>query len=303
MKQEFIKSFDGTQIATYTWDNVTSPIGVVMIAHGICEHAQRYAPLAEYLNSRGYIAFADDHRAHGNTDPNSIGHHDGDVFGDTVKDLVFFNEMLCEKYKLPVFIIGHSYGSFLTQALILEDVDLTGVCLLGTSKMPLVACIFAQLALLLPKLIAPKARPRMMTEGFDYLSYRRFKPKVRKSCWVTSIEENQLAFNADPFCGKLITINVAYYFMKGLVKSAIYPDKLHPNLPIATFCGSEDVVGSYGKGVDKLHRFYNKNGVYHVERHTYDGARHDLIYDYCSAQVMADIADFLDKARTNAFDK
>ena len=294
MKQEFIKSLDDADIACYIWDDVKDPVGVVMIAHGICEHASRYYPLAEYLNSRGYIAFADDHRAHGNTDPDTIGYRKGDVFGDTVRDLAFFVDMLSKRYGLPVMIIGHSYGSFLTQALILEDVDLSAAIMLGTSKMPGFASFLAQCALFLPKLIIPKARPRLMTEGFDYMAKGRFKPKVRKSCWVTSVYENQLAFNADPFCGKILTINVIYYFMKGLAKLSMYPDKLHPNLPLAMFCGEEDVVGSYGKGPEKLRRYYIKHGVHRVDKHMYPKARHDLIYEYCSADVMRDIVDWLD---------
>lgn len=67
MKTEKFTSFDGTVIQCYLWNDVKNPKGVVQISHGMAEHARRYDHFATFLNSRGYIVFADDHRAHGMT--------------------------------------------------------------------------------------------------------------------------------------------------------------------------------------------------------------------------------------------
>ena len=96
-----LKSFDGTELYCYLFDKVENPKGVVMVVHGMGEHMGRYIHFAEYLNSRGYIVFGDDHRGHGFSETDADrGHHDGDMFSDTVKDEVFFLKYLEDRYKL-----------------------------------------------------------------------------------------------------------------------------------------------------------------------------------------------------------
>ena len=103
MKNFTIESFDGTPLYCYLFDEVENPKGVVMVVHGMGEHTGRYKAFSEYLNKAGYLVFGDDHRGHGlsETDENR-GHHDGDMFEDTVKDEVFFYDFLKKKYDLPV---------------------------------------------------------------------------------------------------------------------------------------------------------------------------------------------------------
>ena len=103
-----MKSFDGKEIYTRLWDDVAHPKGVVQICHGLGEHSGRYDDFARFLNANGYIAFADDHRAHGRTD-NGSGDCEGEPAVDTVQDLLFFSRWLHEKYPdLPLIFFGHS---------------------------------------------------------------------------------------------------------------------------------------------------------------------------------------------------
>lgn len=78
MQQLDIRSFDSTPIHCYLWDDVENPKGVVQISHGMCEYAGRYHETAQMFNEHGYIVFADDHRAHGNTETDeNRGRHPG----------------------------------------------------------------------------------------------------------------------------------------------------------------------------------------------------------------------------------
>ena len=49
---------------------------VVQIAHGMGEHAARYARLAEALVDAGYVVYANDHRGHGRTAGTADRHGD-----------------------------------------------------------------------------------------------------------------------------------------------------------------------------------------------------------------------------------
>src|SRR3954470_7388707 len=58
---------DGLDIFTYRWQESagSTSVGTVQIAHGMGEHAARYARLAEALTASGWVVYANDHRGHG----------------------------------------------------------------------------------------------------------------------------------------------------------------------------------------------------------------------------------------------
>ena len=53
-------------------------------------------------------------------------------------------------------------------------------------------------------------------------------------------------------------------------------------------------MGEYGKGVKRLYEFYKKSGVKNVNLKLYKGARHEYFNDVCSAEVMRDVAEFVE---------
>ena len=116
MKTEIFTAADGKAISLKIWDEASEPRMVLQLVHGMAEHVSRYNDFAEYLNSCGIIVAGDDHRAHGDTDPDALGlAGEGDLFHKTVEDEKGITALLKERYGLPVVIMGHSYGSFLTQ--------------------------------------------------------------------------------------------------------------------------------------------------------------------------------------------
>ena len=42
-----------------------SPKAIVQLAHGMCEHKERYLPFMEYLAGLGFLCVINDHRGHG----------------------------------------------------------------------------------------------------------------------------------------------------------------------------------------------------------------------------------------------
>ena len=137
MKIEQFTAHDGKQISLKVWDSVESPIGVIQLIHGMAEHISRYNEFAEWLNAKGFIVVGDDHRAHGDTDPDALGlAGDGDLFENTVADEKGITALIKERYSLPVVVLGHSYGSFLTQRyLTLGTSDIAGCVLMGSAAM------------------------------------------------------------------------------------------------------------------------------------------------------------------------
>ena len=124
MKTIILKGYQDYESSCYIWDKVENAIGVVQIIHGMQEHAKRYNNFAKFLNSKGYIVFASDLRGHGLTtliNNGQFGYSDGDIFMEIVNDQIIFTEYLNNKYKLPISIFGHSFGSFITQKYMIEN--------------------------------------------------------------------------------------------------------------------------------------------------------------------------------------
>lgn len=280
MRQLMIKSYDKTEIFATVWDDVKNPVGVIQFMHGMAEYAGRYDEFARYFNSRGYIFFADDHRGHGRTETEkTLGKPKGDVFEDTLTDELFFYEFLKKEYKLPVFFLGQSYGSFLCQALAQAGTDVKAIGLLGTGHMR----DFFHFGTIM---LAPV-----------YLVARNWCPKIKMDPhWLNTLDEPLKEMEEDPLVSIPMSINFTYSMLKHTYK--LYGRKalmrLNPTTAIGIFCGDDDIIGKRGRGAKKLKSMYDGYGV-NCSLHLYKGARHDLAFDYCKEQVREDIADFFDK--------
>ena len=291
----WLESFDETNIFVTLWDEVESPRGVIQLMHGMGEYAGRYDELARFFNSRGYIVFADDHRAHGRTETDeNRGYHPGDIFTKTLKDELFFREWLKKKYEhLPVFLLGHSYGSFLAQAFAQAGTDVRAIALLGSGYMKK-SFSMGKCALAPVWLFAKKWRPKF-TEKISQNKYQ-YEGDSGKSQWLNSVKARREEFDDDKYVHVPMSVNFDFCMMRAVSK--LYSKKalarLNPLTAIGIFSGDGDPVGGYGKGVKKLYDMYNSLDLT-CEFHLYEGARHEIAYDHCADQVRADIADFFDK--------
>lgn len=293
MREFRLKSFDGVEIYCRLWDDVNDPKGVIQLLHGMSEHAGRYDRFAKYLNSRGYIVFADDHRAHGLTETDeNRGKHPGNIFKKTLNDELFFREWLQARFDLPVFILGHSYGSFLAQALAQENIDVKAIALLGSGYMRTLFTL-GKIALTPIFLLARNWRPSIVNVISDNIS---FKGDSGKYQWVNSVKQEREKVLSDPLAHQDMSVGFDYYMMSETSKlySKKALAKLDPTTAIGIFSGSCDMVGQNGKGAKKLAKTYEQNGV-RVELHLYEGARHEVYYDVCAEKAQRDVADFFDK--------
>lgn len=280
---------DGKQLFCTLWDDVKNPVAVVQIIHGMDEHVGRYDRFAKFLNKNGYIVFGDDHRAHGRTasDISKIGQPDGDsdLFLSTVNDEIAISKYLKKKYKIPVLIFGHSYGSFITQR-IMEEPDLiaAGVCLAGTAKYPATLIIPGLIAAFVgKKLFGPDAPAR-------FIEY--FSPIRNKTGGVSKLtRDNKQAkiHDSDPMRARYFSYGFYYSLFKNLLMLSGYTNV---NLPILIISGSRDLVSMNSRFATSLYRMYKTANVKNVNIIIYPGARHELLMETNFAQVQRDILKF-----------
>lgn len=285
-----MKSFDGKEIYTRLWDDVSDPIGVVQICHGLGEHSGRYDDFARFLNANGYIAFADDHRAHGITD-NGAGDCPGEPAVDTVQDLLFFSKYLKERYPdLPLVFFGHSYGSSLAHRFLQFPSGICGCVMTGVNMMPHGMLKAMEGLMAIAKAMAPGKLLSMTSDAMN----KGFSDKDVPHAWLTRDPDIRREYEADPFCGTPTSLRFSHSMTK-MMRQATDPENLKQvpdSLPIAMFCGEDDAAGGFGKGPRAALELYQKYGK-QISLKLYPGARHEVLNETNKEEVYADILNFL----------
>jgi Lysophospholipase len=108
MKEEMmVPSYDGTRLRLQK-DTVDNPRALIVIAHGLCEHLNRYDYFTESLNADGYSVYRYDQRGHGKSEGKKVFFHDFNEMPDDAD--VIINLAREESNGKKVFLFGHSMG-------------------------------------------------------------------------------------------------------------------------------------------------------------------------------------------------
>lgn len=299
MKQGFIKSFDGTQIYVYAWTDVEKPKGIVQIFHGMSEHAKRYDDFAKFLNKNGYLVFGDDHRAHGKTagSISNIGKYNqkSNLFYDTLLDELHISKLLKEEYNLPLYVFGHSYGSFLCQAYITKSSYHEKAIMCGSALMKnrLDVKLGKWVARLTVKIKGNNARAKLV-EKFSFDSYNK---QTKGGSWLNTDEEQIKIRSLDPYCGN--PFSAKFYADLFTTFDWIYNKehtrKINKEKPIFLIAGKEDPVGKMGNSVADLYRFYTGLEIKGLKMRLYQNGRHEILNEpKLKAEVYTDILNFIE---------
>jgi len=303
LKNFTFKSEEGTEIYVYNWtpdDNIKVK-GVVQIAHGMAETAERYERFAKCLSEEGYIVYIHDHRGHGKTAKTveNVGClADKDGFKWLVEDVHQLSEIIKkENPSLPLFLFGHSMGSFVTQRYImLYGQELKGVILSGSNGKQ---GIILDIGILLARNEVRKNGRKAKSEKLNKLSFgsynNAFKPNRTEFDWLTRDNDEVDKYINDPFCGTIFTCGFFHDFLLGLkeIQSNENISKVPKDLPILIFSGDRDPVGKNGKGVIKLYNTYKKLNIKEVNYKLYREGRHEMLNEINKDEVMRDIIQWL----------
>jgi alpha-beta hydrolase superfamily lysophospholipase len=295
---------DNTDVHVYRWipDN---PVAVVQIAHGMAEHAARYADFAQALVDAGYAVYANDHRGHGKTagSLDNVG-----FFGDSngwdrvVQDMRDLHRRIrSEHVDCPFFLFGHSMGSFLVRNYIFGDTrDVCGAILSGTGQNP-------KLLVSAGKLVAkwearrkgPKAKSRLMN-NMSFGSFNKpFRPNRTDFDWLSRDDDEVDKYIADPFCGDVFTAGFFVDMMTGL-QTIAEPENIRNirrDLPIFLFSGENDPVGNNGKAIRQVYEIYRNAGIRDVTYRLYENGRHEMLNEINRQEVYADVIAWMDDHR------
>ncbi|HOZ72792.1 MAG TPA: lysophospholipase [Spirochaetales bacterium] len=292
---------DGKSIHVYHWAPEGEVKACVLVAHGMAEHAARYARLAGAMTKAGYELWAPDHRGHGKTAAEGeLGWlADTDGFRRVIEDL----RGLAARIKADhpgkkLFLLGHSWGSFLSQGFIsLYGDELAGCALSGTAgDGGAVIGMGRSIAKLGCALRGQKAKAPLMN-AMSFGSYNKaFKPNRTVFDWLSRDEAEVDAYIADPFCGFLCTYGFFRDLLGGLawIHAPATMAGVPTSLPIYMFAGAKDPVGAANGSFDWLYNRYKELGVVDLSRKLYPDGRHEVFNDTCRDEATADVIAWLD---------
>ena len=294
-------SADGrTTVHAYIWAPVdVPPVAVVQLSHGMCEYVQRYDEWARRFAARGIVFCGNDHLGHGHTAPDEdeLGFTDPDhgaVY--LMEDLHTMTALMRKRYEnLPIFLYGHSMGSFAARYYVTQyGEELAGVLISGTAGPGQPAGAGKAMAAHLGKRLGYHHRSKFLT-SLAFGSYnKRFGKEDDPDAWLTRDKAVREAYAKDPFC-KYVFTTTGYHTLFTLlfiVSQKEWPEKVPKNLPIFLFSGDMDPVGNYGKGIKKLYKRLRASGC-NVTMKLYKNGRHEMHNELNKDEVFEDIYAFL----------
>lgn len=302
IQESFVMTLDGFEIYLSKWLPESAPRGIVQIAHGMAEHAGVYIECIEALLDAGYGVYAHDHRGHGKTvkQEADYGHFEPNVgWNQAVADIIFVSELIRKEHTCPLFLLGHSMGSFLSRrAVQLRGELYDGFLISGTGGNPgLLGIIGHKIATIEMKLRGAKTKSPML----NFLSFgnfnSHFKPKRTDFDWLSSDPSQVDRYIADPLCGFICTTS----FYRELINGVLTVNKLKEykktpkDLPIHIFSGHRDPIGNMGKGVQEVYEMYKKCGLKDVTIRLYENGRHEMFHEVNRQEVFQDIISWLNK--------
>jgi alpha-beta hydrolase superfamily lysophospholipase len=276
-------SADGTRIAAYRWDPVGEPRAAVQLTHGMGEHAQRYDHVASALTDAGYVVYAQDQRGHGaSANPDRLGDLGNGGWNALVDDIGLLSAHIrAEHPGLPLILLGHSMGSFAVQQYLLDHSDdVTGVALTGT----------AVIDLLEPALD--------LDQPLDLAMFNApFQPARTDYDWLSRDEAVVDAYVADPFCGFGIDTESAKGMFAGARRLAdpVQLAALRSSLPVYIAVGEADPVNGGLAVLTPLIDRLKEAGLSDVTVVTYPEARHEVLNETNSDEVIGSLITWMDR--------
>ena len=279
------------------------PRGILQIAHGMIDYVGRYESLADYLTGLGFVVCGADHLGHGGTvkDPSDYGYFaKKDGYKIVVDDIYRLNRIMRDEYKdLPIFLFGHSMGSFMSRLYALKYPEsISGIIIHGTGgKNPLLA--LGKLVVKILKLFRGDRHRSKLITSLAFGSYNSTFPKEEgKNAWLTRDVASVANRDSDERTSFLFTLS-AYgdlFAALGESNSKRFYSTYPVSLPTLIMSGEDDPVGNYGKGPREVYKGLQKRGVYNLRLKMYEGARHELFNEFNRDEAFCDIAEWLDSS-------
>lgn len=277
-----------------------APRGVIQLAHGMCEYAERYDAWARRFAAAGFVFCGNDHLGHGKTAPDEahLGYtakRNGASY--LVEDVHTLTVLMKKAYPaLPVVLYGHSMGSFVARLYLTRyGEELAGALISGTAGAGGPARVARTLAHVIAAFRGDMHRSKLLTD-LAFGSYNNKFGKGDSAAWLTRESDVRAAYRGDVFCSFRFTL-AGYDTLFSLlaeVSRKKWANGVPKSLPVLLFSGDMDPVGNYGRGVREVYERMQRAGC-NVRMKLYPDGRHEMHKETNRDEVFADLLNYLEE--------
>ncbi len=306
MEQIICKDSQNNDIHIYLYSTSVTPVkGIVQIVHGASEHFARYGVFADFLNKYGYHVIGCDILGHGLSTPTHDYVHFADKKGDQIalESVWLVKNYITENFpELPVYLLGHSMGSFIARYLLLKEPAFYNKAVIsGTTQTPAMVVIGGSTLCNVIRLFkGPKyVSPMIQKMAIDANPAKMFKDgiiKERKEEWLTKNVEIQNYYASSPMCGQPFTVSANADMFKWMryIDQSKHIKQGHLDCPIFFIAGKNDPLSNYGEAVLALSERFKRLGYRRIQTKLYEDDRHEVLNETDNGKVYRDVLNFFE---------
>ena len=299
----FLSSDGKTQLHGMLWEPEGVAVrAVLQICHGVAEHIARYDGFARALNEQGIAVAGHDHLGHGKSLPEGgtpVYFGDGNTWNTVVDDIYVLHQRLKQRYPdVPLCIMGHSMGSFLTRTyLIRYPGTVKAAIIMGTGWQPKAVIAGGMAVAKAVGAVVGENGTSDLVTNLAFGAYNKLFAPNRTSCdWLSADEDNVDAYMADPLCGADATVGLFRQMLSGIRFNQKLSNlrQMDPRIPVLFVAGEKDPVGDCGNGVRRTYQEFRRAGVQDCTLKLYPGLRHEILNEKAQQQqIFEDIGQWL----------
>ena len=299
----FLSTDGKTQLHGMRWEPDGGSVrAVLQICHGVAEHIARYDAFARYLNGLGIAVVGHDHLGHGLSLPEGgtpVYFGESNTWNTVVDDIYVLHQRIRLWYPdVPLCIMGHSMGSFLTRTyLIRYPGTVKAAVIMGTGWQPKAVIAGGMAVAKAVGTVVGENGTSDLVTNLAFGAYNKLFAPNRTSCdWLSADEGNVDAYMADPLCGADATVGLFRQMLSGIRFNQKLSNlrQMDPRIPVLFVAGEKDPVGDCGNGVRRTYQEFRRAGVQDCTLKLYPGLRHEILNEKAQQQqIFEDIGQWL----------
>jgi len=298
-----VSSPTGATLALYGVTASGEERGIVLLSHGLSEHAARYERFATFLATRGFHVYAHDHRGHGlTTAPDApLGRFSArDGVANVVRDVCAIRDLAAEEHPgLPIVLFGHSMGGLIALNTVEAEPSLfDGVAVWNSNFNPGIAGRGGQAILAIEKMLKGSDVPSGLLPQLTFATWgKSISGGKTPFDWLSHDEAEVAKYIADPLCGfdASVSLWIDLFSMAYGGASAAQLARLSPMLPVHLVGGGEDPATNRARETAWLAKRMETCGMRDVTTRIYPTMRHETLNDVGREAAMADFAGWCER--------
>ncbi|MCQ2259577.1 MAG: lysophospholipase [Bacteroidaceae bacterium] len=297
----YITSSDSAQQLHYiVWQGDAQPRAVLQLVHGMEEYIERYDLFAEFMVALGWAVIGHDHLGHGQSGIYERGHFSDDPKGAPVliEDIHKITACAHELWpNLPLCIMGHSMGSFLTRRYLCEySHEVQAAVIMGSGWYSPLETGTALISSKITCFFRGAHTKSWLLTRICSLPFLFAFREEGKNAWLSVEKANVEGFTTDPLRGFGFTAGAYQMMYQNLYEVSCHThfETLRRDLPVLFIAGEDDPVGG-AKAVAALVKDYKRHGFADVASHVVRGKRHELFFEDDAQQTCMVVGEWLNK--------